>query len=211
MRKSATSDAPTAATIGAVVLAGGRARRFGGQDKGLIRLQGRPLAAWVIDRLRPQVDAIVLSANRHFAEYGALGCPVVRDAIPGHAGPLAGIHATITVMGNEWVLTSPCDTPFLPLDLASRLLDAALGQGRQAVYAAEPQQPHYGIMLFNRALSDHLDAYLRAGGHKVETWLQAVDAVPVVWPACTEAFFNINTPDDLARAEALAARLVAEP
>lgn len=195
------------AAIGAVVLAGGQARRFGGRDKGLIRLQGRPLAAWVIDQLRPQVGEIVLSANRHLAEYGALGCPVVSDAIPGHAGPLAGIHAAASMLKSAWVLTAPCDTPFLPLDLAARLLAAAQRQGRQAVYAAEPQQPHFGIMLFYRALSDHMAAYLQAGGRKVGAWLQAVDAAPVTWPAGTDAFFNINTPDDLARAEVLAGRL----
>lgn len=195
------------AAIGAVVLAGGQARRFGGRDKGLIQLLGRPLAAWVIDRLRPQVGELVLSANRHLAEYGALGCPVVSDRIPGHAGPLAGIHAAASMLESAWVLTAPCDTPFLPLDLAARLLAAARQQGRRAVYAAEPLQPHFGIMLINRALLDPLAAYLQAGNRKVGAWLQAVDAAPVTWPAGTEAFFNINTPDDLAQAEALVGRL----
>lgn len=206
-----TAQLEPAAAIGAVVLAGGQARRFGGRDKGLIRLQSRPLAAWVIDRLRAQVGEIVLSANRHLAEYGALGCPVVRDDIPGHAGPLAGIHAAASVLKRAWVLTAPCDTPFLPLDLAARLLEAARRQGRQAVYAAEPQQPHFGIMLFNRALLHPLAVYLQAGNRKVGAWLRAVDATPVTWPAGTEAFFNVNTPDDLARAEALATQLDHSP
>lgn len=206
-----TARLEAAAAIGAVVLAGGKARRLGGRDKGLIPLQGKPLAAWVIDRLRAQVGEIVLSANRHLAEYGALGCPLVSDAIAGHAGPLAGIQAAASVLRSAWVLTAPCDTPFLPPDLAARLLEAARRQGRQAVYAAEPQQSHFGIMLLSRALLDPLAAYLQAGNRKVSAWLQAVDAMPVVWPAGTEAFFNINTPEDLAHAEALAGRRVRLP
>ncbi len=206
-----TASPEQTATIGAVVLAGGQARRLGGLDKGLIQLQGRPLAAWVIDRLRAQVDEIVISANRHLREYGALGYPVHSDDIPGHAGPLAGIHAAASRMSSEWVLTSPCDTPFLPTDLARRLMRALQQQGHQAVYAADAQQPHFGIMLFNRALLNHLKSFLEAGGRKAGGWLAAVGATPVVWPADSEAFFNVNTPEDLARAESLANRLAPKP
>lgn len=202
-----TAHVDQTATIGAVVLAGGQARRLGGLDKGLIPLRGRPLATWVIERLRPQVGEIVLSANRHLAEYEALGCPVVSDRILGHAGPLAGIHAAASMLKSAWVLTAPCDTPFLPRDLAARMLEASRQLGCRALFAAEPQQPHFGIIFMNRALLDPLAAYLKAGNRKVGVWLKAVDAAPVTWPAGTNAFFNINTPDDLARAEALAGRL----
>lgn len=202
-----TGSPEPAARIGAIVLAGGRARRFGGQDKGLICLRGRPLAAWVLDRLRGRVAEVVLSANRHLAEYAALGWPVVSDRIPDHAGPLAGIHAAAAGLASEWVLTAPCDTPFLPLDLVPRLLTAVQARASLAVYAAEDDQPHYGVMLFNRTLLDPLADFLQSGGRRAGAWLQAVGASPVIWTGGGEAFFNVNTPADLARADVLAERL----
>lgn len=193
----------TAAAIGAVVLAGGRARRFGGVDKGLIRLRGQPLAAWVVGRLRSQVNELVLSANRNLNDYSALG-RVVADAIPGQPGPLAGIDAATRRMECKWVLTATCDTPFLPLDLACRLLVGARQSGEDAVYAADDRQAHYGIMLLRRALVDEIEAFLSAGGRRVQDWLARVHAQPVLFRDDPHAFFNINTPEDLARAERLA-------
>lgn len=192
--------------IGAVVLAGGRARRLGGRDKGLIRLNGQPLAAWVVRRLAPQVRDLVLSANRNLSDYAALGHPVVADAIPGQAGPLAGIHSAARALRCEWILTAPCDTPFLPMDLAARLLQAARCQGSDAVYATDEQQPHYSVMLLRRTLQDDLAAFLADGGRKAGEWLGRVRAAAVPFEDDPYAFFNINTPDDLARAEALALR-----
>lgn len=196
----------SSAPIGAVVLAGGRARRFGGRDKGLVRLNGQPLAAWVIRRLAPQVRDLMLSANRNLSDYAALGHPVVADAIPGQAGPLAGIHTAARALRCEWVLTAPCDTPFLPADLASRLLERARREGLDAVYAADDQQLHYSVMLFRRALHDDLAAFLRIGGRKAREWLVRVHAEPVLFEDDPYAFFNVNSPEDLARAEGLALR-----
>lgn len=201
----AGSEGPiTAASVGAVVLAGGRARRFGGQDKGLILLRGQPLAAWVLGRLRAQVGERLLSANRNLSAYAAMG-QVVRDALPGHLGPLAGVHAAGRHMRCEWVLTVPCDTPFLPLDLASRLLVGARQAGVEAVYAADEEQPHFGVMLFRRALVGEIEVFLTDGGRRVQDWLARAHARPVLFRADPHAFLNINTPEDLALAERLAA------
>lgn len=197
---------PRGPLVGAVVLAGGRARRFGGRDKGLIPLNGRPLVAWVLQRLEGQVQDLVLSANRNLAEYAALGHPVAADAIPGQAGPLAGIYTAAQGMKCEWVLTAPCDTPFLPLDLASRLLAHARGAGAQAVFAADDAQLHYSVMLFRRTLVRELRDFLHMGGRKAREWLLRVQAEPVLFQDDPYAFFNVNTPEDLARAESLALR-----
>lgn len=107
--------------ITGVILAGGRGRRMGGVDKGLLELRGRPLAAWVAERLAPQVDELLVSANRNGERYAAIGYRVVGDRIPGFAGPLAGLHAALKVAAHQLVATVPCDSPFLPADLVLRL------------------------------------------------------------------------------------------
>lgn len=198
----------TAVSVGAVVLAGGRGRRFGGQDKGLILLGGEPLVAWVIRRLRSQVGALVLSANRNLTAYAAMG-QVVTDAIPGRPGALAGIHAAAGSLDCEWMLTVPCDAPFLPSDLVSRLHAGAHQAGVAAVYAADDQQAHYTVMLLRRSLTAGIPAFLAAGGRRVQDWLAEVQAQSVLFRDDPHAFFNINTPEDLALAEAYAKALVA--
>ena len=184
-------------SIGAVVLAGGRARRFGGQDKGLILLGGQPLVAWVIRRLRRQVDSLVLSANRNLPAYAALG-RVVADAIPGQPGPLAGIHAASGCLECEWVLTAPCDAPFLPLDLVGRLLTGARQTSGEAVYAADDQGAHDSVMLVRRSILADIAVFLGEGGRRVQDRLARVHARPVLLRDEPHAFLNINTPEDLA-------------
>ena len=115
--------------ITGVVLAGGLGRRMGGSDKGLEELRGRPLAAWVVERLAPQVDELLISANRNGGRYAALGHRVLGDRIAGFAGPLAGLHAALEAAAHPLVATVPCDSPFLPGDLISRLLSALTAPG----------------------------------------------------------------------------------
>lgn len=174
------------------------------RDKGLIDLAGRPLAAWVIGRLRPQVHEIVISANRNLDAYAALGCPVVADTLAGQPGPLAGILAAGARTTAPWLLVSPCDTPFLPADLARRMLAAAQTQGVPLVRAADADRVHYAVMLLRRDLLADLAAALDAGERRVQAWqaghrhAEAVFAEPY-------AFVNVNTAAQLAEAEALAA------
>src|SRR5689334_12941925 len=115
--------------ITAVVLAGGQGRRMGGVDKGLVALDDKPMVAHVIARLAPQVGAIVINANQNIDRYAALGHPVVSDEVGGFAGPLAGLHAGMAYATAPYVVTSPCDSPFLPEDLVARLGQALEREG----------------------------------------------------------------------------------
>lgn len=189
-------------TVGAVILAGGRGRRFGGRDKGLLELSGQPLVTWVMQRLRPQVATIVLNANRNGADY-ATWAEVVADLIPGQPGPLAGIHAACAVLSTEWVLATPCDTPFLPADLVEQLHSGARRAGVDAVYAVDAKQAHYGVVLLRRALANDIPTFLAQGGRRVQDWLARQQARPVLLRAPAQALFNVNTPQDLALAERL--------
>ncbi len=107
-----------------LILAGGEGRRMGGVDKGWVLWHDRPLVVWVQERLRPQVGSLLISANRSLERYAALGLPVVRDDVPGFAGPLAGIAAGLAAAPTDWLVTAPCDSPLLPRDLVARFRSA---------------------------------------------------------------------------------------
>ena len=192
-------------SISAIVLAGGQARRMGGRDKGLIPLAGRPLIAWVLARLAAQVDEILISANRHLDDYAALGHPVVTDDLPDQRGPLAGIVAAGRRAKGRWLLVVPCDAPFLPLDLACRLLAAARADNTRLACAADARQTHHATMLLHRDLLDSVAARLAQGQLKVQAWQAGQDCAVAHFADAPHAFLNINTPDDLAVAERLAA------
>lgn len=199
-----TEPGSTPPPIDGIILAGGLARRMDGRDKGLIPLAGQPLATWVAERLAPQVASLVISANRHVEAYAAMGYPVIPDALPGHPGPLAGILAAAARLSAQWLLAVPCDLPFLPRDLAEKLLAAAEAQGRLAAHAAESGREHYAVLLLHRDLLPGLADYVAGGGRQVRAWLQAQGAAGVVFPDPGPGFLNINTPEDLALAESLA-------
>lgn len=194
---SARADA-----IGAVLLAGGRARRLGGIDKGLVSLHGEPLAAWVGRRLAVQVDHLIISANRNADAYAALGYPVVADSLPDQPGPLAGLLAAADRLAEPWLLSAPCDTPFLPADLAGRLRAAAQSAGVPLARARAGGQTHFAVMLCRRELLADLAAYLAAGGRQVQAWQARHPHIDVDFPD-PAAFFNINTEADLAEARAV--------
>lgn len=159
--------------ICALVLAGGRGSRMGGVDKGLQPLAGRPLVAHVIERLAPQADRLLISANRHADVYATLGHPVLTDP-PGleFAGPLAGMLAGLEYIPDDaWLLTAPCDCPRPPADLAERLLAAALPQGLAFAQAAREHPTH---ALLHARLRPALAAYLQGGGRAVLKWMQSM-------------------------------------
>lgn len=189
-----------------IILAGGQARRFGGEDKGLILLGGRPLAAWVADGLRGQVAEIVLSANRNLLEYARLGHTVVADHLPDYPGPLAGLLAAAATAQEEWLLTAPCDAPFLPRRLVSHLLAHARAAGVQLVRAADETGTHFAIMLAHRDLIDDVRAYVAAGGRSVQHWQARHACETVYFGDDAYAFLNVNTPEDLRTAERVAYR-----
>ncbi len=180
-----------------LLLAGGRGSRMGGADKGLLPLHGRPLAQHVLDRLRPQVAEVLLSANRHVEDYAALGATVLRDADPqAFAGPLAGIAAGLRACGTPWLLCVPCDAPGLPPDLAHRLGAAALAAGSPAAIAEAGGRSQPVFALLRRELLDSLLDYLAGGGRKVETWLHSVGCVRARFDD-PRGFDNVNLPQQL--------------
>ena len=196
----------TPVPVTAVILAGGLARRFKGEDKGLIELAGRPLAGWVAERLHGHVAEILLNANRNLAVYAALGYTVVADHLPGNPGPLAGILAAGRTAQQEWLLTVPCDAPFLPLDLAVHLHAQALANDVPLVRAADDSGIHYAIMLLHRSLLADLDLFVQNGGRQVRAWQETHSLETVVFGGDPYAFLNVNTPDDLRTAQRLARR-----
>jgi molybdopterin-guanine dinucleotide biosynthesis protein A len=189
------------ADVTGVVLAGGQGRRMGGVDKGLVDLAGAPMVAHVLARLAPQVGDVLINANQNLDRYRALGHPVVEDAVGGFAGPLAGLHAGLTCADGELVVTVPCDSPFLPLDLVPRLRAALDREGAQLAVAKTFDQPHPVFALVRRDVLPNLAAFLAAGGRKIDAWYAALRVVEVAFDDEADAFRNINTADELAAAE----------
>ncbi|NUH65740.1 molybdenum cofactor guanylyltransferase MobA [Sulfitobacter sp. S0837] len=194
-----------------VILAGGQATRMGGGDKGLLPLGQGTLLSSVIARLEPQVAALALNANGNAARFADLGLRVLPDSIEGFAGPLAGVLAGLdwaAAQGAETIVTAAADTPFFPCDLVPQLLLAADGMTHPLALAATPdaqrgkaRHPTFG--LWPVALRDDLRAALQGGLRKVVLWTQAHDGREALFPD-EAAFFNVNTPEDLAKAEAMA-------
>lgn len=178
-----------------IVLAGGLGRRMGGVDKGLQPLRGRPMIAWVLERLAPQVGEILINANQNRDAYSKFGYRVVSDEVAGFAGPLAGLHAGLKAARHPLAVTVPCDSPFLPDDLVSRLR-GALGENDLAV-AKTGEQPHPVFALIRRDVLGSLDAFLAGGGRKIDAWYAALKVVEVGFDDEAEAFRNINTLEEL--------------
>lgn len=194
MRPAADVRAPSRDDITGLVLAGGRATRMGGSDKGLVEFGGRTLVERVLERLRPQVASLLISANRNVERYRALGaCPVLLDADDGlepFPGPLAGMLAGLRAARTPWVAVVPCDAPFLPADLVCHLADALAGSRAAVAYGGPKIEPLF--CLLNVDLADDLAAALAHGERRAEGWLRGVAAAPAVFPL-PEAFANLNT------------------
>lgn len=184
--------------ITGIILAGGMGRRMGGVDKGLIPFHGKPLVAHVLERLQPQVDEILVNANREIDSYGQFGYPVIADAITGFAGPLAGLHCGMASAQNPLVVTVPCDSPFLPTDLVSRLLAALLQHDADLAVAKTGDQPHPVFCMCKTSLLPNLTRFLKSGGRKIDFWYADLNTVEVAFDDEAEAFANINTPSELA-------------
>ena len=188
------------AEITGIVLAGGQGRRMGGVDKGWVELEGRPMIAHVLARLAPQVADVLINANQNLERYAGFGLPVVPDAVGGFAGPLAGLHAGMARATRPHVVTVPCDSPFLPLDLVTRLA-RGLEDGRAELAVAKTfDQPHPVFSLVRRNVLPHLAAFLETGGRKIDAWYATLSVVEVNFDDEADSFRNINTTDELAAA-----------
>jgi molybdenum cofactor guanylyltransferase len=203
MTAAADASAATSsqgANITGIVLAGGMGRRMGGVDKGLVELDGKPMAAHALARLEPQVGAVLINANQNAERYAELGAPVVADAVGGFAGPLAGLHAGMTAASTPYVVTVPCDSPFLPADLVARLMAALVRADAQIAVASTLGQPHPVFALARRDVLPHLAAFLEGGGRKIDAWYATLRVVDVPFDDEEAAFRNINTAAELAAA-----------
>lgn len=178
-----------------IVLAGGQGTRMGRVDKGLELLHGRPMVAAVLERLAPQVNEILINANQNLQTYAAFGHRVVPDAIGGFAGPLAGLHAGLGNAANPLAVTVPCDSPFLPLDLVSRLRDAL--KGNDLAVAKTGNQPHPVFALVRISVKENLERFLSGGGRKIDAWYASLKTVEVSFDDEADAFRNINTREEL--------------
>ena len=205
---SATANKPSAdagtvvcADVSAVVLAGGRATRMGGKDKGLLVFRGKPLAAQICAALAPQVAELLINANRNFALYEKLNYPVIRDQLTDYQGPLAGMHAALCQAAHPWLLTIPCDGPFVCADYASRML-AAVDEKKLLLAVAhdgERMQPVYSLI--HRDLADSLERFLQSAERKIDRWHAQHTFATVDFSDEPSMFININTPQQLAELE----------
>jgi molybdenum cofactor guanylyltransferase len=191
-----TIDVKATGGTTAIILAGGMARRMQGQDKGLIELNGRPMIEYIIDALKPQVDHILINANRNIETYQRYGFPVVKDIMGDYFGPLVGMASGLQACTSDRVLTVPCDSPFVPPVLAARLNSTLIEHQADISVAndSERMQPVFAVI--RRELLDSLLAYLDAGGRKIDTWYAEHNMALADFSDWPDAFININTLDD---------------
>lgn len=190
---------PRTPNISALILAGGQAKRMHGSDKGLLLLHGKPLITWVLESIAAQADEIFISANRNIDTYQKFGYPVLQDTSPDFQGPLAGLLRGLEMAAHPLVLCAPCDTPFLPTNLASRLYEALEEQQAQVAIASTHDHIHRTICLCRRDLAHNLTDFLARGGRKVGAWQEGLKSVEVLFEEADQ-FQNFNTPLDLAAA-----------
>ena len=182
--------------ITGLVLAGGMGRRMDSRDKGLVAFRGKPMVAHVIERLAPQVSTLIINANRNLDQYSALGYPVVSDEVSGYAGPLAGLHAGLRACTTPLIVTAPCDSPFLPIDLVAQLHAAMQENIAELAVAKTGDQAHPVFTLCSASLLPSLTAFLESGGRKIDAWYAAHRVVEVQF-GDESAFANINTIEEL--------------
>lgn len=195
----------TSEHITGLILAGGRAQRMGGIDKGLIPFHGKALIEFAINRLKPQVSTILINANRSITKYSHYGYPVLMDETPDFSGPLAGFSVGLKHCKTPYLLTSPCDSPLLPFDLAQKMAAELKGNNLELVFASSKEedgkiwsQPVFCLM--KSSLQDSLDAFLSKGDLKIDRWFKELRSGTVVFEN-PQAFANVNTPEELAALE----------
>lgn len=193
--------------ITGLVLAGGRAQRMGGIDKGLIPFKGIPLIESALERLKPQVHTILINANRNHSIYSSYGYPVLADEDDSFSGPLAGFVAGLKACKTPYLLTVPCDSPLFPLDLANQLVDSLKTNQVKIGYASSQDtagkiwaQPVFCLM--HKDLLGSLKIFLESGERKIDRWFAQENACSALF-ANEKAFTNANTPEELAQLESL--------
>ena len=182
--------------ITAVILAGGQGRRMGGQDKGLIDFNGKPLIQHLIHQLQQQSVAIVINANRNQDQYQQYGYPVFADELDDFQGPLAGFASAMAAVNTRYILTLPCDGPFLASDYVQRFMNSH-NQNQAPICVAddgERLQPVHALVDIN--LLPSLVDFLKSGDRKIDRWYAMHQFTQTDFTDCANMFRNINTPED---------------
>jgi molybdopterin-guanine dinucleotide biosynthesis protein A len=190
------------ADVTAVVLAGGRATRMEGRDKGLIDLAGRPMIAWILEAIGPQVGQVLISANRNLDAYERFGYPVVADLDAGFLGPLAGLATGMSHARTEYVVTVPCDSPLVAPDLVGRLYSTCVANGADIAVAHDGEWMQPVFALARTALAPDLRAWLATGERKVNRWFARHRLVEVNFSDRPDTFVNVNDPKERMALEA---------
>jgi len=176
-----------------VILAGGRAIRMGGLDKGLILLNNKQMVEYVIAALRPQVGQLLISANRHIEDYAQLGnCPVFRDTFGHYDGPLAGMATALAKAETDYVLFVPCDCPRLSSQIAKRLYTGLMQNDAEASVAYDGQRIHPIFSLLKRSLLNDVLGYLESGERSIQGFLKRTQLIEVDFSDNPDTFLNIN-------------------
>ena len=192
-----------------MILAGGRARRMGGTDKGLIQIAGKAMVEWVVEALRPQCRDLLVNANRHAQDYAMLsGCTVIADQIPDYAGPLAGMASGLHACHTQYLVTVPCDSPLIQADLVARLHQALVDEDADLSVAHDGQRMQPVFAMIKCELEPSLLDFLADGGRKIDHWYKQHLTALANFRDCDAMFANINTPEDR---DALEARLQEPP
>ena len=181
--------------VNAVILAGGMARRMGGNDKGLVDLNGQPMIKHAIDRIKPQVKEILINANRNHSSYAEFGYPVVSDEDSGYLGPLAGMITAMAQTNTDYLLVVPCDCPLLPTDLVSRMLSQLESHDADLAVASDGKREQPVVMLLKPSLRDSMKAFLDGGERKIDFWYAKHNCVVTDFSDQPNAFVNVNTPE----------------
>ena len=187
----------TRADITGVVLAGGRGRRMGGVDKGLLPFRGKPLVCHALETLAEVAGQVLVNANRNLNIYASLGYRVVPDLNDHFDGPLAGLLSAMRAASTPCLLMVPCDVPLLDASLLTRLV-AGLGNRDTAIAVAhDGKRLHPVVMLVKTRLADDLEAYLAGGQRQVEAWIRRHPWIAIDFSDCPESLVNINTREEL--------------
>ncbi len=182
-------------SVSAVVLAGGLARRMGGEDKGLVMLAERPMVSYVLDNLSQQVQQVMINANRSQQQYAEFGYPVIADETQEFAGPLAGMAAALPHIDGEWLLSAPCDCPMLPKDLAQRMLSEIKRTDSLVAVAHDGERAQHVILMLHKSLYASINQFLANGDRKIVLWYRQQPHVAVDFSDQADAFINVNTPE----------------
>lgn len=188
-------------SVSAIILAGGRATRMGGVDKGLIQFNSKPLIKHVISRLSPQVDEVIINANRELTEYNALGYRVLQDEVANFPGPLAGIQLGLKYATNDLVLCVPCDSPLLPENLVQALKTALIKDSADIAVATCGGKTQPVFCLCKKTLLPSLETFLAEGNRKVSAWQKGQRYTEVDFGVDNPAFENLNSPEDIIKLE----------